>query len=82
MGDRTGPACLYARERRLGIRFAWVTVIFQFLFLFGDNHGYRFIPNGVVRIFIHHPKDVGWASWYAIPTSVALVRVDGNEEIS
>jgi hypothetical protein len=54
MRDRTGPACLYTGKRRSGFRFALVTIVFQFLVLFGDHHGYRFIPHRVVRIFIHH----------------------------
>jgi hypothetical protein len=68
--------------RFMGRRFTGITFIFQ-LFLFSiRDHGYGFIPNGIIGVLIKNLKNIGWTGRHTFATAIAFVCIDGNEKIA
>ena len=83
MRDRSGLACLNAgKGRHVRGGLAETALIFQLLLLVGSHHGNRFIPHGIIGIFINYLKDIRRACGDAITATIAFVRINGNEKIT
>jgi hypothetical protein len=83
MGDSARLTRLHTGKRRLvQSGFAGVALILEFLCLVSGHKGDRLIPQGIVRVFIHHNKNIGRASCGTITTTVAKVRVNGDKKFT
>lgn len=82
MRDSPGLACRHARQHSSVVSgLARTALVLEFLLFVVSNYCNRLVPHGIVRVLFHDLENLGGTGDRAVPATIALVSIDGDEII-